>query len=845
LAGTTETQLLSNKNMLNFGLYNTVGIAPILTGYTHGQSLPGPQSFQDAVYAPSQKRLYFIPFRQANEAVWYYLDCTDGTVYSYTHGFGTTISDFAYLGGAYSPNQQRIYMASLEGRAIWHYIDCSNPDLPNGTATLVAYIHGFGAGISRYDGVVYSPTQDRMYFIPSIATTQTDWYYIDCTTGDLIAYTHGATVVSSGYSSGAYCPNQNRIYFTPHLQENETNWHYIDCDAIVDGDIVHAYPHGFTIANSGGYRGKPTYAPTQKRIYLVPFGHSSQTTWHYIDCSNDNQADDTANVIEYSTISLTADAYWGSGYDPINDRIYFAPNSISDETTWHYIDCTNDSTTTGGFLNSYTVSAITDSAYRGVSYVPELKRLYFAPYNQDTNVTWHYIDCDMTKTLNKIDFSVDETIASDYPLVFPAVQGGSGEVLTNDGSGNLSWSPPLTDITLPDMQQNGYTQVGLTNYINSIKQVNSEGKVVKYSHGIGVIVDSGYFGSVYSPTQNRIYLVPYQISDDATWHYINCLDGSVNAYTHSTGIITDRAYVGGAYSPNQNRIYLVPYGISNVATWHYIDCSDGSVVGYVHGFGTGIVTNAYQGGVYSPLQDRIYLVPRGISDETDWHYIDCSDGSVINYTHATGITVNDAYVGGVYSPSQDRIYLIPFGHSNVANWHYIDCSDGSVNSYVHGFGTGITINGYFGGVYSPTQDRIYLVPFGHANVASWHYIDCSDGSVNSYVHTFGTTLPSAAYTGGVYSPTQDRIYLIPLPIASVASWHYIDCSDGSVNAYVHGFGTSISANAFIGGTYSPTDNRIYLTPNSISDEADWYYIKPLTAANVNISLMSGAMFNKF
>jgi hypothetical protein len=63
---------------------------------------------------------------------------------------------------------------------------------------------------------------------------------------------------------------------------------------------------------------------------------------------------------------------------------------------------------------------------------------------------------------------------------------------------------------------------------------------------------------------------------------------------------------------------------------------------------------------------------------------------------------------------------MPYEQTPQTNWHYIDCADGTVHAYAHGvaaeYGT------YYGGVYSPTQNRIYLVPFGQANETNWHYI---------------------------------------------------------------------------------------------------------------------------
>ena len=97
---------------------------------------------------------------------------------------------------------------------------------------------------------------------------------------------------------------------------------------------------------------------------------------------------------------------------------------------------------------------------------------------------------------------------------------------------------------------------------------------------------------------------------------------------------------------------------------------------------------------------------------------------MVEYTHGVTAT-NGAYDGGVYSPTQNRIYLVPFAQASKATWHYVDCSTGNVVEYTHGV-TAIQY-AYLGGVYSPTQNRIYLVPFDQAPKATWHYLDnCID-----------------------------------------------------------------------------------------------------------------------
>jgi hypothetical protein len=133
------------------------------------------------------------------------------------------------------------------------------------------------------------------------------------------------------------------------------------------------------------------------------------------------------------------------------------------------------------------------------------------------------------------------------------------------------------------------------------------------------------------------------------------------------------------------------------------------------------------------------------------------------------------------------------------------------------------------------------MPFGQADETNWHYIDCSDGSVNAYAH--GVTAVNGAYYGGVYSPTQNRIYLVPYGQADETNWHYIDCSDGSVNAYAHGV-TAVDG-AYVGGVYSPTQNRIYLVPLAQADETNWHYIQEFSTAEIPPSIAANALFNKF
>ena len=79
-------------------------------------------------------------------------------------------------------------------------------------------------------------------------------------------------------------------------------------------------------------------------------------------------------------------------------------------------------------------------------------------------------------------------------------------------------------LTPSTLRMDDFNQVKLLEYLKPIHDKNkliTQFGVCQYTHGV-TAVSVAYFGGVYSPTQNRIYLVPFLQSNQTNWHYI-CL----------------------------------------------------------------------------------------------------------------------------------------------------------------------------------------------------------------------------------------------------------------------------------------------------------------------------------
>jgi hypothetical protein len=625
--------------------------------------------------------------------------------------------------------------------------------------------------------------------------------------GVLFSYEHGLpeshfnTMFDSGYHGGAYSPTEKRIYFAPRNQAKSPFWHYIDCET---GAVV-SYSHGFTIHNT--YFGA-VYAPSVNRIYFVP-GSSSGGSMHYVDCF-------TGTVLSYTASFLgESPAYLGGVYAPALNRIYFVPFMRFMSNDFHYIDCTTNS------LVTYSKPTTFPGLYAGGAYSPVDERIYFFPRE----------GADGLSSWLAIDGLTGNPVFYDHGFL-DAPSGYEGGAYSPNQN-RIYFAPTQTDLDQP-----------VTHYVES-----STGMGGSYALNFGDFAHQAYSGGVYSPAENRIYFVPYHQSTKQKFHFVDCKKGTIGAYEHLANF-NAYAYYGGVYSPNQNRIYFVPEEQANASAWHYIDSATSSLIAYDHHLPLTFHQKAYRGGVYSPNQNRIYFVPYGQAPQANWHYIDCDTGDVVAYFHglASESFESFAYIGGVYSPLEDRIYFVPHGQAPASAWHYIDCATGDVVAYSHGLASeSFESFAYIGGVYSPLEDRIYFVPHQQSLQNSWHYVDCQTGQVVAYEHHVGSGfLNFQAYSGGVYSFPDNRIYFTPHGQATSEIWHYIDCSNQTVNEYSHGLDEVLfNHQGFQGAAWSPLENRIYFIPYEQIASSFWLSLQFFGKNLLSPQFAAHPLFNSF
>ena len=434
----------------------------------------------------------------------------------------------------------------------------------------------------------------------------------------------------------------------------------------------------------------------------------------------------------------------------------------------------------------------------------------------------------------------------------------------------------------------------LMTYLKHHQDINvNSNKLMRSSYGV-VEQDAINWDNVgwinkgcYCPVNDRFYLIPTQeqlVNPDIPWHYMDCKTGKVMPYYSGIepflyheepwGTLVVRLvcyYTDMVFSPTQNRMYLIPCIEKNredeeyiplQLEWHYIDCVTGLVVAYEHGvdFSELLDSASYHGGAYSPVQNRIYFVPYMQLTAPLLHYIDCDTGQVLSYE--SNLNLEELvepggfnYLGGTYSPTQDRIYLHPANQAmfldmetnllsneedfNKIKWHYIDCATNTIGSYDHGIqwrgdGEILDYRIYENGVYSPTQNRIYFILLNHSpDTEGFHYIDCDTGEckVFPFKDQLGENSIRLESFWWNYSPITNRMY--------VSSYLYLDCNTDKFVSELP------EVPYFSGGApyglFSPLNNRIYYLERNYYSNITGYK-QEYPTATLSPQLLAHSMF---
>lgn len=706
-------------------------------------------------------------------------DDTEFLTYSYTpSGSGIPAASDAYMGAVYSPAQNKIYLApyTQSNQTYWHYINCTQG------GGIGSYTHPSVVALG-YNGAVYSPTQDRVYFVPYAQANQSNWHYLNCSTGTVTAYTAPSSMYYGAYGGGAYSTILNRIYFSPLSQANVTNWHYIDCN---DGTV-----HTYTGAVIGG-------GSSSGNLRVLAIGAG------------------TAGLDGGGTTISPPPSYGGDGG---YGGQYSENMSVAVTQAYGVYTVTiNSSTSTFGGL---VTAAGGGGAVGGTGGSPN------GNHSGDPGSAG-YLSNITGSNVGYAGGGGGGGCGGEQPPggggYWEAGWGGAGayggaDGTNGSGGGNTGYpyydtyygaggrggdgAPPYVILSYPT----GTLTTIVTGSVSTTVGVNT----IHTFTGSGTFTIqntiNAYQGAVYVDAlgYNSVFFIPYGQATQPTWHYINSI-GVIGSYL-SGYVIDNQAFWEGVYSPNQKRIYLVPYSISNQPYWYYIDCSNiagPTVVRYATGLTIPAQQYAYQGGVYSPLQDRIYFSPNTQATQTYWHYIDCKTGNVVSYTHTVS-PVSFAYNGGAYSPKQNRIFFSPQRQAPQSSWHYIQENFWVMNSVgTIGYSSGVHSSSLLLGVglnyiYSsgntmPTSGTVmmwlnsssYPTSLEYPNPFTTHYLG-GDNSIRIELHSNGHMYLYCSSGGGNLQAT-DFFPIIPLFVAN--KWYHVafsyDKNANIIKAYTNG-----------------------------------------------------------
>ena len=285
-----------------------------------------------------------------------------------------------------------------------------------------------------------------------------------------------------------------------------------------------------------------------------------------------------------------------------------------------------------------------------------------------------------------------------------------------------------------------------------------------------------YSGAVFNPLENRVYFMPNSKNQELFWHYLEVPKNLVCSYSSPSTPLESFHYNGGCFVPILNRIYLAPYyQLKKYYSWHYYCCKSHAFVMYESEVIENCKVVLYKGAIYSQKQNKVFFCPSGLYGESSWHYVDCASGEVVAYPHhsETSIISAAAYSGGVYDPVNDRIFLVPNQQASHPFWHFIDCATCRVLSYSSNSSFPAVPGAFGSGGFSTITNRIYLAPCKETSYARWYYIDCTNLEVVAYFTNIVSHISDEAYDGVICLPGIKRVYFVPSRQSSSEEWHFI------------------------------------------------------------------------
>lgn len=387
----------------------------------------------------------------------------------------------------HSPHQQLLSSGYTgASAALAEAMDVVYQQADKSEPVLSSYMSGYTAPYgSAYSGGVYSPKQDKLWFIPHQNSVSPVWHYLDCRTQKVVAYTHGTSGLHNtyaAYANGSWDPDTDRIYMHPVAQT--TTLHYIDC---ASGGVV-AYK-GFSglpvrYANAGG-----AYDPINRRIWLPPAVGSTGTHWPYIDTKTA-----TTGWYPHGTTGLAGNAsdnYVGAVYSPASRKVFFTPLWQVRKELYHYIDCDTLKVCAYSSGLSGALTGSTGSSFNGGVYDSYHDRVYLSPFN--AKGSYLYIDC---KTNKVVPYA-----------------GASGVVNCDYAHGGC-YSPLTRRIYLSYRNAPAYGATGMWSYIDT-----DNNSLVSYKGASSVVACIATAGT-FVPSLNRVYFTPYGGATVSPWYYV-------------------------------------------------------------------------------------------------------------------------------------------------------------------------------------------------------------------------------------------------------------------------------------------------------------------------------------